>query len=91
MPVLPADPSGKCTDTPTPHGYMYQSDANGVDYKIRTQDTEMASSDFATQPNLIDPRRDGGPGDDGTNCDHTIIGAPAYSSWAFYTNGGRCF
>lgn len=72
MPAIPVDPSnGK---------YEYAS--NGTDYKLRAKDaTEMTPSDYATQPNLIDPANDGG-----TYCFKVDGGETAIMVWAIYSS-----
>ena len=86
MPVLPLDPSGGT------NCYIYKSNAASAssDYKVRTSNTEMTTVEYSGQPNYIDPRRDGGATDDGTNCD-TAISTSNITAWAVYTTGGRCY
>lgn len=87
--TFPADP--KMNSTKTNNCYAYRSTNGGNDYKIMDYQAggEMSSSDFATQPSLIDPARDGDNSQAPPNC--TII-APASSStyytWAIYSPGG---
>ena len=88
MTTLPNDPSGGENNC-----YLYASNVTtgtASDYKIRTNNAEMTHAEYNNQQNYIDPRRDNGPADDATNCDHAVV-TPNVTAWAAYTNGARCF
>lgn len=81
MVSIPSDPSGAT------NCYIYQSDANGVEYKVRTNNTEMIPSEYATQKTLLDPARDGGSGECLVDPPNP---APASGNWAWalYSSAG---
>lgn len=75
MPILPGDPLTNC--------YWYMSNASGTEFKLRTADnSDMGAPEYATQPSLIDPARDGGV----NSC--TVETGAAATAWAVYTLGG---
>lgn len=80
MPAVPLDPiKDKC--------YKYQSDEEGIEYKIKLDDlpkVEMDASDFIQQVGLIDPQRDGGSS---SSCKVESGPGLTPSSWAYYTPG----
>lgn len=82
MQTMPIDPSNN-TSANAPC-YRYWSDANGTEYKIRTDNTEMTDSEYRTQPQYIDPERDSGTADDCT------VGSGAVSAWAIYSGSTAC-
>lgn len=88
MPNIPSDPQ---TDTNGSNCYLYRS--NGIDYKILdVYMREFSNADYLKRPELVDPRRDGGPqvtpitttSCDGAN-DNTNI-----TAWSIYSLGQRC-
>lgn len=77
MPAFPSDPQMDKT-APEHRCYVYRS--NGTDYKlIDHQIKEFTSDDYKSQPNLIDPARDGG----GDNC--KVDGAAPWA-WAVWSS-----
>ncbi len=81
MPVLPQDPLGGT------NCYLYSSNAASAstEYKVWTNVTtagEMGNTEYRTQPNYIDPERDGGTVDD------CAIGAGTVTAWAVYNSAG---
>lgn len=83
MPVIPKDP----IQSGTTYCYMYMSDAVGAApaatvYKVRTNipATEMTSTDFAQQNQLIDPDRDL------TTDDGCAIQTTGITAWAIYSS-----
>lgn len=88
MPVIPRDPSQSGTN----NCYLYTSNGTGAtlaatEYKLRTDApaTEMGSAEYRTQPNLIDPQRDG---DTTTACAVSNTGSNTITAWAIYSPGG---
>jgi prepilin-type N-terminal cleavage/methylation domain-containing protein len=90
MPVIPADPldAGNAAGA---NCYQYRGTAN--EYKVRTNATiaaaasgpEMSTTQFQSQPNLIDPMLDGA-----ADCTVTATGNPAGypTGWAVYSSTG---
>ncbi len=85
--VLPTDPQYKPT-VPNNNCYLYKGLSGGGNYKlVAFQSLEMVGNGqggYASQPALLDPRRDGGS----DNC-AVEQGGSAYA-WAVYSNGARC-
>ena len=87
MQVIPAEPldSGNAAGT---NCYQYRGTAN--EYKVRTNPTiaaaasgpEMGSTEFKTQPNLINPMLDGA-----ADCTITTTGS-SQAGWAVYSSLG---
>ncbi len=85
MQALPKDPSS--SDPATSPCYMYRSDVNGVEYKIWTSGvTEMTSAEFLVQTNYIDPARDVGAANGGT--DSCKVDGTTPAAWAVYSSAG---
>lgn len=85
MPNIPDDPGNSS------HCYEYTADTAGLDFKLRTNSsiptTEMSSTEYNSQPNLIDPSRDGGSS---TACTIEKVcgtGSCSPTGWAIYTSG----
>lgn len=80
VPALPRDPM--MSKTASICCYTYASD--GTDYKLLIH--ACTSADYPSQPQLIDPARDGGT----DSC--TIDGTPSSVwSWAIYSAGAQCW
>ena len=78
MGTFPTDPAMDKTGNRS--CYLYLS--NGTDYKILDHNiAEYSSSDYQSQPSLIDPARDSGS----NSC---IVDGTSIWSWAIYTPGG---
>lgn len=78
MAAFPADPF--MNRTAGTSCYRYRSD--GTDYKLQNYNiptTEMSSTDFRSQPNLIDPARDSG-------LDCSRVESGTVTAWAIYSN-----
>ena len=84
MQVIPKDPS----ETGCNGGsYRYVTDFNvvllGKQYKVHTTSTDMTDADYRAQPNLIDPKRDGGADD--CKVDPPAVGTGNVTAWAIYS------
>lgn len=94
MPVLPADPQMVITGV-NGNCYLYRSD--GYEYKFMAHQIgnilglpgEMTQTELKSQPNLIDPYRDGSA-TGGSTCDDAGDGTAIYT-WAVYSSGARCW
>lgn len=86
---FPSDP--KMDAVNSKYCYAYNSNPNGTEYKVMTINAtgEMTDADFATRPELVDPRHDGASGDTATNCDTPKDGN--ITAWSVYTLGLRCY
>lgn len=80
MSTFPSDPSMSIAASTC--CYLYLS--NGTDYKFL--DHDCSEINYASQPTLVDPRRDGVAGTD--SC--TVDGSGIWS-WAFWTRGAICW
>lgn len=93
MPIVPEDPFFS-SSSPTTNCYLYVSD--GKDYKIRTYDQPLVTTDLPDgilrqQQTLLDPRRDGGTGYNITTCGSNLNGGATATAWAVYSLGARCW
>ncbi len=91
MPVVPADPLDNGNAATGTNCYQYKGTAN--EYKVRTNSTiaaaasgpEMSTTQFQSQPNLIDPMLDGA-------ADCTVVATGNASGfptgWAVYSSVG---
>lgn len=81
MPVFPHDPAMNISNSSS--CYIYASD--GTDYKLLDHViSEFSAADYLSQPNLVDPRRDGGQ-------DFCKIDGTNPWAWSVYTDGAICW
>lgn len=89
MPALPADPlDGSNVAGTNCYEYTANATTNATEYKLRTKSSiygtngEMNSANFSTQPNLLDPVKDGT-----VDCIVQTGGSITYQGWAIYSGG----
>lgn len=85
--TIPVDPSAGA------NCYKYRSDANGVEYKLFTYNTDMTSTEYYVQPNYVDPSRDGTGTPPTTDCkidkpDPLTVANGSNYAWAVYASKG---